>query len=176
MNDLTSFVSNVTNIAIWLLVGPLFAVILFHLGEKRWGNGPTWAWLGMFFNVFALLLFLLLAGYETSEARSTGSLEAQRVRKLMQATAHLGSQQRQVANLEDGSHLVAGSTDPVVEQLLAGQHPADALAYARERYAVAFQTGDQQREELYGRYIAQIVEQDEQLRAKLAELQRESQV
>jgi hypothetical protein len=174
MYEFGNFISNATNIAIWVLVGPLFAVILFHLGEKRWGNGPTWAWLGMFFNVFALLLFLLLAGYETSEARSTGMVEARRIRQVMKATRGLVQQERQASLIEDGSHITVGDSDPWVEELLADHRPAEALTYARERYNVAFQTGDRAREALYGRYVADIVAQDEQLRARLAELQREA--
>ena len=172
MNELTSYLTNLTNIAIWILIGPLFGVILFHLGEKRWGNGPTWAWLGLLFNVFALLYYLLLAGYESNESRSTGALEAQRVRKLLDATRDWKGQQKLEGTVEG-----AGATgkDPYIDDLLAAHRPADALSYARERYNVAFQTGDRASEEVYGGYVARIVEQDEQLRAKLAELQQEHQ-
>jgi hypothetical protein len=39
---------------------------------------------------------------------------------------------------------------------------------------VAYQVGDSAREALYGRYVAEIVAQDEQLRNRLSELQREA--
>lgn len=175
MNELANHLTNITNLFIWLLIGPLFGVILFHLGEKRWGNGPTWAWLGILFNVFALLYYLLLAGYESNESRSTGALEAQRVRKLLDATRDWKGQQRTTGFQDDGALAGLSGGDAYVDELLAAHRQADALSYARERYNVAFQTGDRAREEIYGRYVAEIVERDEQLRAKLAELQREVQ-
>lgn len=172
MGDITAFVSNATNIAIWLLLGPIFAVLLFHMGEKRWGTGPTWAWLGMFFNVFALLYYLLLAGYEANESHSGGGLEAQRVRKLMHATRDLPSRQRNVQMIAESGQLAEGARDVRIDELLAEHELADALSLARERYAVAFQVGDSAREALYGRYVEQITAQDEARRAALAGLNR----
>lgn len=169
MSEFAAFVSNLTNVVIWLLLGPLFAVILFHLGEKRWGTGPTWAFLGFCFNVFALLAFLLLAGYESNTYHSTHVLESQRVRKLMKAASGLPSQQQRLETGED-----VQSSDPYIDELLAAHRQADALAYARERRAAAFRTGDQPREALYSRYAAEIEARDAELNAKLDELKREN--
>lgn len=168
MSDFAATVSNVTNIVIWLLVGPAFALLLFHLAERRWGNGPTWAWLGMFFNVFALLAYLLLAGYESNAHHSSGVLETQRVRKLMDAANGLRSQQRSVVDP------AAADSDPYIEELLSAHRPADALVYARERLHAAFSTGDHSREELYSRYVADIVTRDAELHARLEELKRDA--
>lgn len=170
MGELIRSISLLGYLGIWLMVGPIFALMLSHFGEKRWGNGPTWAWLGMFFNVFALLFFLLLAGYETSEARSTGALEVKRMRALVHATKGLHSFER---NLIDNPNMEVQAKlerDDKVESLLAEHMPAEALAYARERRAVAFQLGDHDREQLYQGYIDAIETEDNERRANLARI------
>ena len=48
--------------------------------------------------------------------------------------------------------------------------PAEALAYAKERHAVAFQIGDHSRETLYRRYIDEIEQEDADRRARLAQM------
>jgi hypothetical protein len=173
MTEFTAFVTNITNIAIWLLIGPLFAVILFHLAERRWGTGPTWAFLGFCFNIFALLAYLLLAGYESNSHYSSGILESQRVTKLLHATRDFDSQ-KQRAGTAVQDEQPALSTDPYIDELLASHRQAEALDYARERLRVAFQTGDSGRETLYGRYVSDIAERDAQLQSQLESLKRES--
>ena len=118
MGSVINSISTIGYIFMWLLVGPIFALMLFYFGEKRWGNGPTWAWIGMFFNVFGLLVFLLLAGYETSEARSTGAIESQRMRRLVQATKGHHSFHRKLIDNPEMEVLAGIERDEKVESLL----------------------------------------------------------
>jgi hypothetical protein len=78
--------------------------------------------------------------------------------------------QRQLIDNPETEVLSAIVTDEKIEALLADHQPAEALAYARERRAVAFQLGDTSREELYQRYIDEIEQEDAARRARLADI------
>jgi hypothetical protein len=175
MGEVIGSITIMGYVALWIMLGPICAVLLNYLGEKRWGNGPTWAWLGLLFNIFAVLLFLLLAGYETSEARSIGAMETKRVRQVVRATSSFHSFERKLVDNPEVEVAPEIERDEKVEQLLADHLPAEALTYAKERRAVAFQLGDHGRESLYQRYIDEIEQEDSARRARLAQIMTGSQ-
>jgi hypothetical protein len=170
MHDLVSAVTNVSYIAVWVLMGPPCAVLLFHMGEKRWGNGPTWAFLGFCFNIFALIMYGLLAGYESNEASSIGAYESQRVQKVVRAIKGDNAFAR---NLLHNTELNPRQPleDRKLRHLLDSHHVAEALSHARERYHVAFQAGDGAAETYYRDHIDRIETEDASRRANIASLQ-----
>jgi hypothetical protein len=97
-------------------------------------------------------------------------MEAQRMRKLIRESGRYRSFERQLVDNPELEVLEKLERDDKVESLLADHMPAEALAYAKERRAVAFQLGDHHREELYQRYIDEIEREDAERRARLAQI------
>lgn len=135
---------------------------LYHLGERRFGTGTTWAVAAFVFGIFALIAFGLIVFYDASFQRAKEVEERGRIKRFME-------EYQKLRETEEESRTSQASADVRfdlnIDRLLAGRNFSAAREYALDQLRTAHEQGNKIQEEKYRLYIERIDQVTEKTRS-----------
>lgn len=124
------------------------AIALYHLAERRLGTGATWAFIGLLFSVFGLLVFFLYIFWAESMERIRERGEFRRIDQFMQARR---KEAQSMDHLEHSAHV-----DHYLDELVNTRQFEAARAHVGEKLRQAHEQGDKPSEEACRRMLEEL--------------------
>lgn len=133
-----------------LIIKVGIAIALYHMAEKRYGNGVLWGMIGFVFDILGLLIYFGFVYFEASMSLARGKAEEQRVARIMK-------QQRQEQKAAEYHKPNSGRDDYLHEMMARNQWQA-AETHAKERLRAAHELGDVYKENYYRQALRELDE------------------
>lgn len=124
-----------------IIVQILIAIALYHMAERRFGTGTTWAVLGMALGPLGLVLFFGYFFWAEGLARIKERSESQRLDKYLKSQAQENGSQHRLAH--------SAGVDHYLDELLRNNQWDHAEQHIAEKIRQAHEMGDKQNEAIY---------------------------
>lgn len=128
-------------------------IALYHLGDRRFGTGTTWAVAAFVFGIFALIAFGLIVFYDASVQRAKEVEERGRIKRFMAEY----QKSREAEQEPSADHAREDARfDSNIDRLLASGNRRAARDYALDQLRTAHEQGDKTQEDKYRLYLERI--------------------
>ena len=124
------------------------AMALYHMAEKRYGNGVLWGMIGFVFDIIGLLIYFGFVYFEASMSHARGVAEEKRVARIMK------QQQRELKAAE--YRKPSSGQDEYLQDMMARNQWQAAETHAKERLRAAHELGDPYKEEYYRKVLREL--------------------